>query len=138
MVVVAVRLASNGYGTDCYFDLVNQALRPAVASCAGIAPLCCGHGDLALPGTDGRPRKILGASLRQTSRMAVYLGVLLVDDAVPLMERLLRPPSRQPDYRQDRGHRAFCTHLALHGVTVPTLIAAVEASSRTVLGPHAG
>jgi len=137
MVVVAVRLASDGYGTDCYFDLVNRALRPAVTECAGIEPTCRGHGDLTLPGADGDPRKILGASLRQTSRMAVYLGVLLVADAVPLMERFLQAPSRQPDYRQDRGHRAFCTHVGAHGVQVQRLIEAVVKSCQLILGPHA-
>jgi lipoate-protein ligase A len=137
MVVVAARLASDGYGTDCYFDLVNRALRPAVAACAGVEPLCRGHGDLTMPGADGRPRKILGASLRQTSRLAVYLGVLLVDDVVPLMERYLQAPSRQPDYRQDRGHRDFCTHLGAYGVTATALIAAIERSCAAVLVPHA-
>ena len=137
MLIVAARLASNGYGTDCYFDLVNRALRPAIAACAGIEPACRGHGDLTMPSDAGQPRKILGASLRQTSRMAIYLGVLMVTDAVPAMEHYLRAPSRQPDYRHDRGHRAFCTHLGAHGVSITALRAAVQASCLTMLGPHA-
>ena len=70
-----------------------------------------GHGDWALQGADGVFRKVLGTSLRQRRHDATYLGVVLLRDAVPLMERYLPMPSRQPGYRADRGHRDFCTHL---------------------------
>ena len=136
MVVVALRLAATRVGTSCYFDLVNQALVPAVAAC-GVTAACRGHGDLTVTGADGVVRKILGASLRQTSRMAVYLGVFLVEDAVPLMERYLHAPSREPDYRAGRGHRAFCTHLGTHGVTTSQLVTAVRASCEQVLAGEA-
>lgn len=125
MVVVAVRLAPGAKDPNAYFAQVNAALVPAIASVTGIAPACCGHGDLTLPGDDGHPRKILGTSLRQTAQRVIYLGVLLVEDAVPLMERYLTFPSKQPDYRLGRGHRAFCTYLGRHGVTVPALIASL-------------
>ncbi len=125
MVVVAVRLAPGAKDPNAYFAQVNAALVPAIAAVAGLAPSCRGHGDLTLPGEDGHPRKILGTSLRQTAQRVIYLGVLLVENAVPLMERYLTFPSKQPDYRLGRGHRAFCTHLGRHGVTVPALIAAL-------------
>lgn len=133
MAVVAIRLANTQTGTTCWFDLINQALVPAVASVLGAPPLCRGHGDLCLPHPDGRPRKILGASQRQTARLVLYLGVFLVADAVPLMERYLRPPSREPDYRGGRDHRAFCTHLGAGGVAVPALVAALERECRSRL-----
>lgn len=126
MVVVAVRLAPQPLGTVDWFATVNAALVPAVEAVANVSVSVRGHGDLTIAGDDGAPRKILGASLRQTSKMTVYLGVFLVADAVPLMERYLRPPSREPDYRGGRDHRAFCIHLATRGVTVSALAAAVE------------
>jgi len=64
--------------------------------------------------------------------------VLLVDDAVPLMERYLAAPSRQPAYRAGRGHRDFCGHLGCHGVTVAGLIASVDAHCRARLAAWAG
>ncbi len=137
MVVVAARLRNTRPGTTCYFDLMNQALIPAVAAVADQTPLCRGHGDLTMDAADGRRRKVLGASLRQTSRWVVYLGVFLVDDATPLMERLLAMPSREPDYRGGRAHRDFCTHLAAHRVTVPALIDSVATHCAAVLAPHA-
>ena len=137
MAVVALRLRNSGSATNAWFDLVNAALTPAVAAVAGTEPSTRGHGDLALTGADGVERKILGASLRQTSRVVIYLGVLLVTDAVPLMERYLAPPSREPDYRAGRGHRAFCDHLGRLRVTVGDLVPALERECRTRLGPHA-
>lgn len=122
-VVVALRLAGGLRSPDDLFALVNSALVPAVEAACGVRPACRGHGDLAVRGADGIERKVLGASLRQSTRLAAYLGVLLVDDAVPLMEAYLAHPSREPSYRAGRGHRAFCTHLGAHGCTAPRLIA---------------
>lgn len=126
MAVVALRLRNDRYGTDCWFDLVNEAIIPAVAETCRALPACRGHGDLALREEDGIERKILGASLRQNSRWIFYLGVLLVEDAVPLMERYLRHPSREPGYRAGRGHRDFCTHLARRGCATRDLVAALS------------
>lgn len=137
MVVVALRLRNDEFGTACHLDRVNSALVPAVTAVCGAAPRCRGHGDLVMVGDDGAERKVLGASLRQTSRLVLYLGVFLVDDAVPLMERYLAPPSREPDYRQGRGHGAFCTGLARHGASVQALTVAVAAHAERILGDQA-
>lgn len=137
MVVVAARLQHTQVGTTCYFEMMNDALIPGVAAVADQAPQCRGYGDLTVAGTGDSRLKVLGASLRQTSKLVVYLGVLLVEDAVPLMERYLAMPSREPDYRGNRGHRAFCTHLGAHGVTTARLIPALEASCREHLARQA-
>jgi lipoate-protein ligase A len=126
MVVAAVRLAGGMRAPDELFALVNGALVPAVAEACGARVACRGHGDLALRGADGIERKVLGASLRQSTARSAYLGVFLVEDAVPLMESCLAHPSREPGYRGGRGHRAFCTHLGSVGCTVPALIAALR------------
>jgi lipoate-protein ligase A len=99
--------------------------------------MCRGHGDLVMVGADGVERKVLGASLRQTSKLVFYLGVFLVADAVEVMERYLAPPSRQPDYRSGRGHSAFCTHLSHFGASVASLRQAVIEHGERVLGAHA-
>lgn len=142
MVVVCARLRHTQVGTTCYFGMMNDALIPGVAAVADQAPQCRGHGDLTVAGNTaaGADRvrlKILGASLRQTSRMVIYMGVMLVTDAVPLMERYLAFPSREPDYRSGRGHRAFCTSLDQHGVTIPALISALTASCEQRLADQA-
>lgn len=125
MLVVALRLRPQTVAPDQLFALVNTALAPAVERVLGRPPVLRGHGDLAV-----EERKVLGASLRQTSRYALYLGVLLVADAVPLMERYLAMPSREPGYRGGRGHADFCTHLGRWGATVEGLAQAVEDECR--------
>jgi len=134
MVVVALRLAGGMRAADDYFAMVNAALVPAVAEACGATVACRGHGDLALAGADGVWRKILGASLRQNSRLSVYLGVLLVADAVPLMEAYLGHPSREPGYRGGRDHRSFCTHLGTSGCTVPRLLTALAPRLAPLVG----
>ena len=86
---------------------------------------------------DGIERKVLGASLRQTSRMVVYLGVFLVTDAIPLMERYLATPSREPSYRAGRGHAGFCTHLGVISVQTHTLVHSITAHAEQILGKQA-
>jgi lipoate-protein ligase A len=137
MVVIAARLKHTQVGTTCYFGMMNDSLIPGVASVADQAPQCRGYGDLTVESADGVRRKVLGASLRQTSRMVVYLGVFLVAEAAPLMERLLAMPSREPDYRGGRSHGDFCTGLARHGVTVDTLIPALRTSCEQRLAEQA-
>ncbi len=137
MVVVAIRLQHTQTGVDCYFGLVNDALRPAVLAASGVEAACRGHGDLTIADGDGARRKVLGASLRQTAKLVVYLGVFLVEAAAPLMDRYLAFPSRQPDYRGSRSHGEFCTALARHGTTTASLLRAVERSCREHLTDHA-
>ena len=137
MVVVAARLRHTQVGTSCYFGMMNDALIPAVAAVADQAPQCRGYGDLTVAADADVRLKVLGASLRQTSKLVVYLGVFLVADAVPLMERYLAMPSREPDYRSGRGHRAFCTSLDGHGVTTAALIASLERTCRERLANQA-
>lgn len=137
MVVVAARLRHTQVGTNCYFGMMNDALIPAVAAVADQAPQCRGYGDLTVAADADIRLKVLGASLRQTAKLVVYLGVFLVTDAVPLMERYLAMPSREPDYRTGRGHRAFCTSLDCHGVTTTALIASLERTCRERLATQA-
>lgn len=127
MLVVAVRLRRDHLGTTTYSDRVTAAMTEVIAMAAGATPEPAGLGDLALP-VDGQPCKILGSSLRQSGAMALYLGALLVDDAVALMERYLAHPSREPAYRGGRTHRAFCTHLGRWGVRAASLRPALEAA----------
>jgi lipoate-protein ligase A len=137
MLVIAVRLRNTLLGTACWFELVNQVLAPAVAQLSGVCPSVRGHGDLACIGADGCARKILGASLRQTSRAVYYLGVLLVADRRELMDRYLRPPSRAPAYRLGRGHADFCTQLADFGVALPEAQGALVAACQRGLAGQA-
>ncbi|HOX45982.1 MAG TPA: hypothetical protein PK668_20435 [Myxococcota bacterium] len=52
-------------------------------------------------------RKIGGASMARSRDLVHYTTSLLVEPDVGAMERYLRHPPREPDYRQGRTHREF-------------------------------
>ncbi|TVR16089.1 MAG: hypothetical protein EA401_01945 [Planctomycetota bacterium] len=122
MLVLALRLHTTAMAVDRSLCHIAHAVCQAIQSAGGPRCQVCGHGDVAVGEEDGM-RKVLGASIRQRRHTLYYLGVLLVADAVPLMERYLLPPSRRPDYRGNRDHAAFCTNLACHGLTTSSLAA---------------
>ena len=127
MLVIATRIPMTAPGGDSCLCHVAHAVCEAIKHCNGPDAQVRGHGDVAIPHEDGSWRKVLGASLRQRRGYVYYLGVLMVDHAVPHMERYLAPPSRQPDYRADRDHGAFCDHLGRHGLHISPLASACEA-----------
>ena len=88
----------NAWVTDALTELGVSGVRPR-----GIC-------DLAIDG-----RKILGASLFRRRTVLFYQSSLLVCCDLTLFGRYLRHPSREPDYRAQRAHAAFCTTLAEQG-----------------------
>lgn len=58
-------------------------------------------------------RKFSGNSLRVRRRHILYHGTLLYDFDLSLVERLLEPPPRQPEYRRGRVHGEFIANLPL-------------------------
>ena len=127
MLVLALRLHTSGMAVDRSLCQVAHSVRRVIESVGGPSCQVCGHGDVAVQDGSDHPRKVLGASIRQRRDTLYYLGVLLVADAVPLMQRYLAPPSRQPDYRGNREHADFCTHLAGHGLHTSSLAAQLQA-----------
>ena len=88
--------------------------------------LVCGHTDLALvtshplatpnPCEGGsRPtlKKFSGNSQRRHKNCALFHGTFLLNFNIPLINELLRMPSKQPDYRHQRSHSDFLTNLNL-------------------------
>lgn len=56
-------------------------------------------------------RKFSGNSLRCKRDHLLYHGTLLYNFPLELIERYLRMPPREPDYRAGRGHTAFITNV---------------------------
>ncbi len=58
-------------------------------------------------------RKFSGNSLRCRRHSLLYHGTLLYDFPLEILANSLGRPPRQPDYRQQRGHREFVTNLPM-------------------------
>jgi len=60
-------------------------------------------------------RKVGGASLHRASGLVTYGTTLLVKPDLDCVERYLKHPPREPEYRRGRGHREFMGSLAALG-----------------------
>jgi lipoate-protein ligase A len=57
--------------------------------------------------------KFSGNAQRRKRRFLLFHGTLLLNFDIPLVERVLRMPSRQPSYRRDRTHSEFLKNLGI-------------------------
>lgn len=58
-------------------------------------------------------RKFSGNSVRIGRNALLYHGTLLYSANLPQIANCLRPPPRQPEYRQQRDHQTFITNLPI-------------------------
>ena len=96
------------YRNGEYFKRINEALigvlQDAFPSLNGFAQ--AGISDVVFNG-----KKIAGTSLFRSRNYLLYQASLLVDERLDIIERYLKHPSREPEYRQRKSHREFLTHL---------------------------
>jgi lipoate-protein ligase A len=83
-----------------------------------------GTSDLVFCGRDvsAPPRKFSGNSLRVKRTHLLYHGTLLYNFELALIEKCLRMPPRQPDYRDKRTHIEFVMNLPLTRATLERAI----------------
>ena len=96
-----------------YFRRYCGVVAEALALCGVAALAIRGISDLALG-----DRKVAGSSLRLWQGWVLFQVSVLVDVDVSLIERYLRPPSREPAYRHGRPHRDFVVTLRDAGFPV--------------------
>jgi len=116
LVIVAVGERLGGReGARDIFGRVHAGVAAALRAAGAGGVDHAGVSDLAVGG-----RKILGSSLYLGSRppLFYYQASLLVSCDLGLLDRYLRHPPREPEYRQGRGHSQFCTTLRGLGVQI--------------------
>ncbi len=115
-VCVALRFRKNkAWAIADYFAAGNGLLQSAFAGAYGIHLAQRGISDLAfVEERHGKweERKVAGSSLYMPRDCALYLASILVDARLEALDRYLRHPSREPDYRGRRAHADFVTNLA--------------------------
>ena len=72
----------------------------------GISDICIGE------------KKILGSSIYRNKDLLLYHAVLNISEPVSNMEKYLKHPSREPDYRAGRSHSDFVTSLSAEGYSL--------------------
>lgn len=85
----------------------------------------CGHTDLAL--VTGHPTrdsflKISGNAQRRKKHFLLFHGTFLLNFNIPLIEKYLRMPSKEPGYRRRRSHKDFLMNLNLPAVEVKQVL----------------
>jgi len=99
------------------FGRVHDAVIAALGKAGVCGAVRAGISDLAVGG-----KKILGSSLYIGSGLPLfyYQSSLMACNDLSLLDRYLRHPPREPDYRRGRGHSDFCTTLKELGVSIDT------------------
>lgn len=60
-------------------------------------------------------KKIMGSSMFTKNKTLFYHAVLNVSEDVALIEKYLKHPLKEPDYRQNRPHKEFVTSIQKQG-----------------------
>jgi len=98
-----------------FFAAGNGLIQAAFLEGFGVRAGLRGISDLAwMEERHGRweERKLSGSSLHLPRECGVYLASILVSVDPKTLDRYLRHPSREPEYRQGRGHGEFVANLA--------------------------
>lgn len=85
---------------------VMERNRRALTSLVGEAVTIEGHTDLAVDGL-----KFSGNAQRRKRDWLLFHGTFLLNFDLGLIEKLLLPPPRQPEYRHGRSHTKFVTQI---------------------------
>jgi lipoate-protein ligase A len=88
------------------FHYVLERHRGVIEKLAGVQARANGTSDLTISG-----RKFSGNAQYRKARFVLVHGTFLLDFDLPIIERYLRMPARQPAYRGQRSHLEFVANL---------------------------
>lgn len=115
--VIAVKLQiGEDINVHKYFPLINTQIIKALAS-LGVQHLSLkGISDIAI-----KDKKILGSSMYKKKDVLFYHAVLNLAEEVSMMEKYLKHPTKEPDYRKGRSHKDFVSSLKESGYDMEPL-----------------
>ena len=99
--------------------------QPSTINCA-----IRGHTDLAIG-----EKKFSGNSQRRRKQFLLFHGTFLLDFDLALVSELLRMPSKQPDYRESRGHDRFLANLNVSLDTVKSALRLAWTANESLENP---
>jgi lipoate-protein ligase A len=89
-------------------DFVMETNRSAFATATGAKVELAGHTDLAIAG-----RKFSGNAQKRKAKFFLFHGTILLGFDLDLVQKLLLPPSKEPEYRARRSHLEFIRNLPI-------------------------
>lgn len=117
--------ATNDRVMGCVRDALNPLLNGEVE--------LQGHTDLTWRG-----HKFSGNAQKRRAHFFLFHGTVLLDFDLDLVQQVLRPPSKEPAYREHRSHSQFITNIPLGRAQVKTALAQVFGANETSTEvPHA-
>ncbi len=112
--IISVALPLPGLGgIKSAFSAVSNYLIASLDQCGVKNVTQCGVSDLVI-----NNRKIGGSCVYRTKGLLYYSTTLLLDHNSDLVDRYLRHPPREPDYRKGRTHDKFMLSLKNHGIVM--------------------
>ncbi|MDR2578866.1 MAG: hypothetical protein LBC70_08710 [Chitinispirillales bacterium] len=108
VIIVVGEKRSEREGALDVFGRVHDGIIAALCKAGVTGAVRAGISDIAVGG-----KKILGSSLYMGSKppLFYYQSSLMVSNNLTLLDRYLRHPPKEPEYRQGRSHSEFCTTL---------------------------
>lgn len=97
------------YQNKLYFQALNQAVIGALAT---RWPALDALGQNGLSDITFGDKKVAGTSLFRSRNYLLYQASILADLDVIAIQRYLKHPTKEPDYRAGRDHRSFLTSLS--------------------------
>jgi len=109
LVISAVFIDTDMKKPHQYFPRFNESIIKGLSNSGIENVLHKGISDLALG-----EKKILGSSIYHKKDKVFYHAVLNVAEHIDIIEKYIRHPKREPDYRKGRGHGEFVTSIVHH------------------------
>jgi lipoate-protein ligase A len=104
LVVSLVTHVKHQYQFKNYFRQINDMIIEAL-EIVGISGLNQqGHSDICI-----HEKKILGSSMYRSKEILFYTASLMVSNDLHIIDRYLKHPSKEPEYRRGRSHQDFLT-----------------------------
>jgi lipoate-protein ligase A len=124
--VISVKVTLDKFSNPtAHFRYFNEKIIEAL-SCLGVKDLRYrGISDVAIG-----DKKILGSSIYRRRKILFYHAVLNVSEPIETIERYIKHPTREPDYRNGRKHHEFVTSLHAEGykLTMKKIIRSLDQS----------
>lgn len=110
LVISTIITASKFVNPDVYFTTINKLIINILEK-EGIKNLHLkGTSDITIG-----EKKILGSAIYRNHNKVFYHAVLNVSERTDLMEKYIKHPVKEPDYRMGRSHAEFVTSLKAEG-----------------------